>query len=139
MNESRLKHLEFIQGVITRMASNSFFIKGWSVTLVSAIFALAAKDSNQAFVLVAYLPITMFWLLDGYFLSKEKQFRALYSDVAATFESVADFSMDVSDYNKDENRWCDACFSTTLRIFHGVLVGVVLLSMFLIPLISKTK
>lgn len=139
MNENKLKHLEFIQGVITRMASNSFFIKGWSVTLVSAIFALAAKDSNQSFVLVAYLPIIMFWILDGYFLSKEKQFRALYDVVAQTAESDIDFSMNTTDFNNGKRTWSSACFSTTLRIFHGVLFLVVLLAMFLIPLIATTK
>ena len=44
--ENKRKHLEFIQSVIARMNSNSFLIKGWSITLVSALFALAAKDSN---------------------------------------------------------------------------------------------
>jgi hypothetical protein len=45
--ESKLKHLEFIQNVITRMNTNSFLIKVWVATLVSALFALAAKDANQ--------------------------------------------------------------------------------------------
>ncbi len=40
--EAKLKHLEMIQGVVNRMASNSFQLKGWSVVLVSALFALAA-------------------------------------------------------------------------------------------------
>jgi len=31
-----------IQAVINRMASNSFLLKGWTVMLVSALFALAA-------------------------------------------------------------------------------------------------
>ena len=35
MNENKLKHLEFIQNIITRMNSNSFVIKGWSITLVT--------------------------------------------------------------------------------------------------------
>ncbi len=47
--EAKLKHLELSQGVINRMAGNSFLLKGWSVTLVSALFALSAKDSNQMF------------------------------------------------------------------------------------------
>lgn len=46
MNEKKLKHLEFLQNVITRMNSNSFMIKGWAITLVSALFVLAAKDAN---------------------------------------------------------------------------------------------
>ena len=29
--QQKLKHLEFIQGVINRLATNSFQMKGWSV------------------------------------------------------------------------------------------------------------
>ena len=42
--DKKIKHLEMIQGVINRMASNSFLLKGWTVVLVSALFALAAND-----------------------------------------------------------------------------------------------
>ena len=41
---NKLKHLEFIQAAINRMAGNLFMLKGWSVTLIAALFALAAKD-----------------------------------------------------------------------------------------------
>ena len=33
--QQKLKHLEFIQGVINRLATNSFLMKGWSVVLVA--------------------------------------------------------------------------------------------------------
>ena len=68
--ENKRKHLELIQGIINRMAGNSFLLKGWSVTLVSAVFALSAKDANHAYFSIAYFPVIMFWILDGYFLSK---------------------------------------------------------------------
>ncbi len=31
--EQKIKHLEFIQAAINRMAGNSFLLKGWTVTL----------------------------------------------------------------------------------------------------------
>ena len=34
--DRKIKHLEFIQGVINRLASDSFRMKGWSVVLVAA-------------------------------------------------------------------------------------------------------
>ena len=40
--QSKLAHLQLVQAVITRMGSNSFLLKAWSVTLVAALFALAA-------------------------------------------------------------------------------------------------
>ena len=50
----KLKHLEFIQGIITRMANNSFMLKGWAVTLVAGIFALSSKDSDQLYSCLLY-------------------------------------------------------------------------------------
>ena len=44
--DEKLKHLEFIQNVITRMNRNSFQLKGWAITIVSAILALAASTKN---------------------------------------------------------------------------------------------
>ena len=59
------------------MAANAFLLKGWSVTLVSALFALSAIDRSRAFFIIAYLPVLVFWALDAYYLSLERQFRAL--------------------------------------------------------------
>ncbi len=58
--ENKNKHLEFIQMAITRMAANSFLIKGWSVTLVAALFALAAVQDSHRFVWLALIPSLMF-------------------------------------------------------------------------------
>ena len=79
--DRQLTHLQMIQAVITRMAGNSFLIKGWSVTLVAALFALAAADTNEFFVYLAYFPAFMFWALDAYFLRQERLFRKVYDHV----------------------------------------------------------
>ena len=60
--EVKIRHLEMIEAVITRMANNSFMIKGWAVTLVAGVFVLSAKDANQGFFMAAYIPIILFWL-----------------------------------------------------------------------------
>ena len=79
--EKKLKHLELIQGVINRMAHCSFLLKGWSVILLSGLFALAAKETNPLFVYLAYLPVIAFWVLDGYYLYQERLYRKLYGHV----------------------------------------------------------
>ena len=73
--ENRIRHLEFIQAVINRMANNSFLIKGWCITLVSALLGLVAKDNNKNFIIVVFFPAFMFWLLDAYYLRQERLFR----------------------------------------------------------------
>lgn len=130
--ESKLKHLELVQGVINRMASNSFLLKGWSVTLISALFALAAQDTNQLFIYLAYFPCVAFWSLDGYFLWQEKMYRKLYDEVTQKSEDKIDFNLNAVQYKDDVDSWFEVCFSTTLKMFHGVIFGVIVLIMFLI-------
>lgn len=130
--EKKLKHLEFIQNVITRMNSNSFLIKGWTITLVSALFALAAKDANVNYVLVSYIAIPVFWVLDGFYISQERQYRDLYKEIAAKSETEINFSMDASDYCKGDRTWLAGIFSKTLIPFYGISVATTLTVMFLI-------
>lgn len=132
--ENKLKHLEFIQQAINRMASNLFLLKGWTVTLIAAMFALAAKESRDLYFLLAYFPTLMFWLLDGYFLSQERRFRALYDHVRKLEESAIDFSMDTQPFKESppRNKWSHALFSSTLLIYYGVLVAAMSLVWWLV-------
>lgn len=132
MNEQKIKHLEFLQNVITRMNSNSFLIKGWTVTIVSALFALASKDANINYVLVAYFAIPIFWILDGFYISQERQFRDLYKEVTTKNEADINFSMDTSEFNKGNRTWLCGIFSKTLFPFYGLSVCITLIIMFLI-------
>jgi len=126
---TREKHLELIQGVINRMAGNSFHLKGWSVVLVSALFALAGNDKNVYFVYLAFLPAIAFWVLDGYFLRQERLFRELYNDERQKTDPKSDFTMDTSPYKENVSSWPATCFSATLLIFHGVVLGAIVIAM----------
>lgn len=130
--ESKLKHLEMIQGVINRMAGNSFLLKGWSVTLISALFALASKDSNQSLIYLTYFPCAAFWSLDGYFLWQERMYRKLYQEVANKSPDTIDFDLNATKYKHEVHSWFSVCFSVTLRMFHGVIFGVIVLVMLII-------
>ncbi|NTW54622.1 MAG: hypothetical protein HGB15_07655 [Chlorobaculum sp.] len=124
------KHLDIIQGVINRMANCSFLIKGWTITITAAIFGLAAKDADIRYVIIAYMVIPFFWLLDAFYLSKERQYRALYDEVRIKDENDIDFLMDTSNYDIGRCTWWNSFFSKTLNIFYIPLFGVVLIIMF---------
>lgn len=127
------KHLEFVQAAVNRMAGNLFLLKGWSITLIAALFALAAKDSNQFYILIAYFPLFIFWSLDGYFLSQERKFRALYDHVRKLDEAQIDFSMDTRPFaSEHRNTWLGAISSQTLVIYYAGLAVVMLVLMFLV-------
>lgn len=129
-SETKLKHLEFIQGVISRMNNCSFLLKGWSVTLISALFALSAKDVDVRFVLIAYFPAIVFWILDGFFLDQEKRYRQLYELVIADSPDVPELEMNTTKVAGISGSWSGALFTKTLLPFHGVVIGTILLVMF---------
>lgn len=131
MSDKKMKHLEFIQSVIARMNFNSFLIKGWAVTLVSALFALAAKDANINYVLISYVVIPVFWFLDGFFIATERQYRDLYNDIRLKSESEIDFDMNASRFNVGNNTWLSGVFSKTLIPYYGISILSTLIVMFL--------
>lgn len=130
--EQKIKHLEFILAVINRMAANSFLIKGWCITLVSALFALAAKDTNEKYIIIAYIPVSVFWILDGYYLSQEREFRALYDQIRLKEESLIDFSMETKAFREGRNTWLNSIISKSLCIFYITLIGTILIVMYLL-------
>lgn len=130
--ENKIKHLEFIQLVITRMNVNSFLLRGWAVTLVAAVFAFSAKDSNPKYVLITFISTILFWILDGYYLSQERKYRDLYNKIRQLDEQSIDFDMNATVLNSEKNSWFFSIFSITQIIFYGALLAGTLSAMFII-------
>jgi hypothetical protein len=123
--EAKIAHLQMIQAVVTRMARNSFLIKGWTVTLVAALFALGAADTNALFVYVAYFPAFMFWALDAYFQRQEHLFRKLYDHVRRVQDGPVDFSMSTKPFQEKVKGIWGVGWSYTLRLFHGTVTATI--------------
>lgn len=126
MPDEQIKHLEFIQNVITRMNANSFQLKGWSITITAALLALYASNQNVTFIVVAIFPTTIFWFLDTYYLQQERQFRGIYNDVAELTDeskriSIRLFEMPLQKYQKKldiKYGFWNVFFSKTLCLFY---------------------
>lgn len=115
------KHLEFIEAVIARMAHHSFLIKGWTVTVLAALLALAATAKQVEFILPGFIVVLAFWWLDSFFLLTEKGYRTLYDKVRALPEEKIDFDMTTS---KGELSRFNIAWSDTLRLFYLPLLVV---------------
>lgn len=122
MDEKKIKHLEFIQSIINRMNSNSFAIKGWAITIVSALLALYASSSKVTYVFVAIIPTIIFWCLDSYYLQQERKFRGLYSDVINSNPEIELFAMPIDLYQGGDYRYCKSLFSMTIVILYASIV-----------------
>ncbi len=126
MSSEKIKHLEFIQNVITRMNTNSFQIKGWSIVIVSALLAIYASTKNNYFFLAAVFPTLIFWFLDAYYLNQERKFRGLYNDVAGVTDEPKEiklFAMCPDLYTGGKYSYWSAFFSTTiLKMYLAIIV-----------------
>ena len=119
--ENKRSHLEIIQGVIDRLSSNSFMLKGWAVTLIAAVFVLSSQDSNKGYFLIAYFPILFFWALDAFYLRTEALYRKLYEKVCRLDETDIDFSMSVDEFKCREKSLVAHMFSATEIGFYAPL------------------
>ena len=129
-NESRIRYLEAIQRVIDRLSNTSFILKGWAVSLVAGLMALAASGTNHGYVLVAYIPTVVFWLLDAYFLMMERQYRKL-------FEENMDLSLEVRYFALKRKKatfpmFAEAALSITMLLTYVPLIGAILIAMFVL-------
>ena len=78
-DDKQIRHLEFIQAVIPRLANNSFLMKGWALTVAGLIFGFAVDQGSWRIAAAALLPVAgLFWGLDAYFLRQERLSRKLY-------------------------------------------------------------
>ena len=123
-----------IQAVVTRLGQNSFLIKGWSVLLVSVLLAFAAASSEESILAVAFLPVVVFWGLDGYFLWQERLLRALYDHVRKQPDTDLDYGLNVSVIleQRPSQKWLAATFSRTLCAFHGVILVTIAITVLVV-------
>jgi hypothetical protein len=94
---NKIKHLEMIQGIINRLANNSFTLKNWTITLTVAAITFISKTEDNKYMLIAYFPIVLFWILSTYYLYLENLFRQLYNKIIGKDEKDIDFKMNIKD------------------------------------------
>jgi len=130
-----VEELKIIQDIIKRMAFNSFLIKGWSITLVIATLLL---KGNKYQVLIAFIPLLVFWFLDAYFLWQEKMYRELYKWVVENRLKTDEYLFNMNAYrfkDKVQSKF-RIMFSITLGWFYcsvAILVIIYALILLTIP------
>jgi hypothetical protein len=119
---------EFIQVVISRLANDSFYMKGWALTVAGAFYGFAVKGTNWRVAAIGLMPVVVFWGLDAYFLLQERLFRSLYDPVRLRNPAVEPFSMNAAAYATGVASWWRTLSSRTLMPFYGpvFIIGIIL-------------
>ena len=126
--DDKRKHLEFLQLAINRMASNSFILKGWNITVIVGLFALTFKDLSSSYLYLAILPALAFFGLDAYYLRQERLFRELYDSIRKTKRKDIDpYSLNTNKISEKVKGWFCTLFSPTVILLHGSVILFIIL------------
>jgi len=134
-SDNQVRHLEIIQDVINRMATNTFALKVLAGILAAAILAYAgaAKDVHAVLVWTGVIPIGAFWYLDTRYLRLQNLFRKLY-DAVRKGNVEEPFDMNISRFDSEVPNHLDIAWSWSVRDFYLALVAILLLVSFVLKL-----
>lgn len=129
MPEDKRLHLTFIQGVITRMNTNSFQIKGLAIVVTTVLLGAYASSINVWYIYASIVPTIIFWVLDSYYLLLERKFRELYKDVSGINNSVTvlnieRYSMNINGYKAGKCSYWNVFLSFSITIIYIPLMLV---------------
>lgn len=124
--DEKIAHLTFVQGVINRMAANSFLVKGWTIALVAALLAIAADKMTLSYVAIILVPVLLFWWLDAFYLQQETLYRKLYEVVALKENKDIDFSMRAEGFKSQIEPFKDIVLSKSVLPFYVVILGLLI-------------
>ena len=137
LSENNISHLGMIQGVINRMASNSFALKALAVTIAAAMIAITGTQQNAptSISYVGILPVIVFWIMDAKYLRLERLYRKLYDHIRKGEEFEA-FSMNATRFNDDVSSTLRIAFSWSVVWFY-LAVTAALIAVYWLPCILK--
>lgn len=80
-NDDERLYFQMLQSNIERMANNSANSKTWLVTIITGFLAVGCGiEALNGWILLACLPVCLFWYLDAYYLSLERGLRNREND-----------------------------------------------------------
>lgn len=127
---TKVKHLEMIQAVINRLASNQFLFKGWSITIIATIATVATSSSRPILMTIPIMATLLFWFVDAYYLMLERAFRTLYRKTINNDSEIMDYDMDVSSFGVKFVDWWKTLWRPILFVFYvSVLIMLAILSL----------
>lgn len=82
---AKIAAVSSLQGIISRMSSNSQAMKNWAISIVSGFLAIKGVlgGSGCLFKITPIFICCVFSYLDAYYLSHEKSFRMVFNKITS--------------------------------------------------------
>src|SRR3977135_2163187 len=94
--ELRVKHLEMLQSLITRMASYGASFKSYCITVATTVIGFGFTLHRPLVSALAILPILAFHLADAQYLRVERRFRGAFNLARAqSWEQMPSFEINL--------------------------------------------
>jgi hypothetical protein len=94
--ELRVKHLEMVQSLITRMAGYGASFKSYCITVTTAIIGFGFTLHRPIVAALALLPVIAFGAADAQYLRVERRFRALFNLVRSeSWDAMPSFDINL--------------------------------------------
>ena len=120
------KRLEMIQAIITRLAGNSGALKGFAVTIVTALLGVSINTHKASYAWLSMYPVAVLGLLDAYYLTLEKLYRKLYNSAINESETAWELTTNKATLGKVAKAVC----SPSVWAFYGAtLVAVIIVAL----------
>ena len=133
--EILFKEIDLIEECIKRMASNSFLLKGWAVTVLSVLIGLTVNTDNWKFAsVIAILVCVSFWYLDAVYLKLERLYKRKYNWIIKNRLTTKDYAFNLDPNEK--NMWLSTensdikiirdvmCSSTLCPLYTAMLLAI---------------
>ena len=128
--ENKIEYLQMIQEPICRMSTISAIFKGFAATIVSGVSVITYSEINIWILILSFLPILAFAMMDIYYLKLERKYRFLYDQVRLEKHEI-DFSIrltsDPLEIISARARTIDCLKSPSIYLFYPL--------MFVIPIV----
>ena len=118
-DEISIAHMSMIQGIVTRLETNSFTLKILAMTLAVALLAFTGSIKNPSWVhpFAGCFPLIVFWVMDANYLRLGRLFRRLFDSVRLG-NNEDQFSMNIQPFIESEQSVFRVAFSWSVCWFY---------------------
>lgn len=124
--ELRVKHLEMLQALVTRMAGYGASFKSYCITVATAVIGFSFTLHRPGVAGLALLPVFAFAIADAQYLRVERRFRAVFNRVREeSWDSLPTFEINLESAPK-QSFWSAITSWSIVWFYAPLAVGVIL-------------
>ena len=128
--DNLVEELNLIQTQIQRMAGNSFIVKGWYTTFMSAFIVYIFTKNDFSLIFLGVILTLGCFIYDCYFLYLENRYREKYSWVINNIDNdnfLFNLDPDEEEMLNKPVLWKDILLSKSILVFYFLPLGILLI------------